>query len=297
MSGIINYGLQLLDGYHGLAGWRYMFIVQGTLAVALGVVTYFWIPALPDQPASTSLHFLSPVELDLARSRIQSDRADLQATPWSSRELLVFALDLKVWGFAALFFCQNVVSTALSYFLPQILQDGMGFSSGASIILTQPPYYWSAIPTLITSLFSDRLRLRGPFLVFNCACLIAGLAMLGYASAPATRYAGTFLATGAYVSNWAALSAFTQNNIVGQWKRSFTAAVVTMFNGAGGVAGSYIFKQQEAPKYGTAIAVGIGSQALMCAIVAGFTAWFWWANRKVSSKGVLQGVAGWKYTY
>ena len=36
------------------------------------------------------------------------------------------------------------------------------------------------------------------------------------------RYIGTFLATGAYVSNWAALSAFMANNVVGQWKRATT---------------------------------------------------------------------------
>ena len=73
--------------------------------------------------------------------------------------------------------------------------------------------------------------------------------MLGFTDQLSVRYVGIFLATGAYVSNWAALSTYWSNNVAGQWKRVFTAAVVTAFNGAGGVAGSYIFKQQESPRY------------------------------------------------
>lgn len=74
----------------------------------------------------------------------------------------------------------------------------------------------------------------------------------------AVRYIGTFLATGAYVSNWAALNAFQANNVAGQWKRAATSAAVTAFNGLGGVAGSYIVRSQEAPKYQTAVWVSIG---------------------------------------
>ena len=62
--------------------------------------------------------------------------------------------------------------------------------------------------------------------------------MLGFPSQVAVRYVGVFLATGAYVSNWAALSSYQANNVVGQWHRAVTAATVTAFNGLGGVAGS-----------------------------------------------------------
>lgn len=41
---IVNYGLNAgLDGRAGLAGWRYMFLVQGLIAMFFGVLTYFWI--------------------------------------------------------------------------------------------------------------------------------------------------------------------------------------------------------------------------------------------------------------
>ena len=43
-----------------------------------------------------------------------------------------------------------------------------------------------------------------------------------------------------------------------QWKRAVTAAAVTACNGLGGIAGSFIVRQNEAPRYITAIWVSIG---------------------------------------
>lgn len=126
--------------------------------------------------------------------------------------------------------------------------------------MTSKPYYYAAIPVLLTSLVGDRHRIRGPIITFNALVLIAGFLMFGLpvSKQVTVRYIGTFLATGAYVSNWAALNAFQANNVVGQWKRAATAAAVTACNGLGGVAGSYIVRQQEAPQYQTAVWVSIG---------------------------------------
>jgi hypothetical protein len=97
-------------------------------------------------------------------------------------------------------------------------------------------------------------------IVFNALILIVGFLMLGLPAATnvTVRYIGTFLATGAYVSNWAALNAYQANNIVGQWKRATVAAAVAASNGLGGIAGSFIVRSSEAPRYGTAVWVSIG---------------------------------------
>lgn len=257
-GGLVNYGLQKLSGHGGLEGWRWMFLVQGLVACLIGILTYWWMPMLPDSGYDRSFRFLSEDENKLACARIEDDRKDSTATPFTWKGVLRHSKDVKVYGFAVMFFLLNLVSTALSYFLPIILQGGMGFSTGKAIILNSPPYYYAIIPVLITSYISDRFSIRGPVIVFNSICLIVGFAMLGFTTQPAVRYVGTCLATGAYVSNWAALTAFYANNIAGQWKRVWTAAVVTAFNGAGGIAGSFIFRQEQAPRYITAIWTAIG---------------------------------------
>lgn len=211
---LVNFGLNRLDGRAGLAGWRWMFVVQGLCTCAVGVATYWWMVDFPER-SHRSFRFLTPDEAAVASRRIQSDRGDLLAHDFSPAKVLVHAADAKVWAFASLFFMQNIVSTALAYFVPVILENGLGHSPDAAIILSAPPYYYAVVPVLVSSWFADRFRIRAPVVVFNALCLVTGFAVLGFAANSGARYFGVFLATGAYVANWAALTAYQANNIVG----------------------------------------------------------------------------------
>jgi len=54
------------------------------------------------------------------------------------------------------------------------------------------------------------------------------------------------------------MSTTAELTLLRQWKRVFTAATTTAFNGAGGIAGAYIVKYNQAPKYPTAVWASIG---------------------------------------
>ncbi|KAJ9627301.1 hypothetical protein H2203_003763 [Taxawa tesnikishii (nom. ined.)] len=213
-GGIVNYGLNQLDGKGGLAGWRWMFLVQGLITCVLGIITYWWIVDFPEN-SRNSFMFLTQMEQEIAVARIQRDRGDVSPEKFTLGKVLKHAGDVQIYGFCCMFFLLNLVSTSLSYFLPIILQSGMGFSENQSILLSAPPYYYAVVPVIISSVVGDRFRLRGPVIVFNCLCLVVGFCMLGFADQVTVRYVGTYLATGAYVSNWAALNAYQANNIVG----------------------------------------------------------------------------------
>lgn len=134
---IVNYGLNHLNGKAGLAGWRWMYLVQGLITCILGVVTYWWMVDFPEN-AQHSFCFLTEREAHLAARRIQDDRADLVPEPFSWATMFAAFKDLKIYGFACMFFLLNLITTALAYFLPIILQSGMGFSSNAAILLATP---------------------------------------------------------------------------------------------------------------------------------------------------------------
>jgi len=296
-GGIVNFGLNQLDGKAGLKGWQYMYVVQGSITAFIGIITYWWMVDFPEN-SHRSFQFLNKSESEVASLRIQDDRGDVKPDPFTWRKVLIHAKGPKVYGFCLLYFLQNVVSTSLSYFLPIILQGGMGFSTNKSILLAAPPYYYAVIPAILSSLVGDYYQLRGPVIIFNCITLIAGFCMLGFTDQVTVRYIGTYLATGAYVANWAAMATYQANNIVGQWKRVFTAAAVTACNGAGGIAGSFIVRQQESPRYMTAIWISIGSHVMIMGIVGVFTVAFWRMNRgQRGGKKVLEGTEGFRYTY
>lgn len=291
-----------------------MFLVQGLIAIGMfhlsstpaqvtdrktviGFTVYWWIVDFPEN-SHKSFHFLTSEEQALAIRRISEDRGDVKAEEFSWGKCLIHFADPKLYGFCALLFLLNLVSTSLSYFLPIILQSGMGFSTDQAILLSAPPYFYAVIPVIISSIVGDRYQLRGLVITFNCICTIVGFCMLGFASQVTVRYVGTYLATGAYVSNWAAMNAYQANNIVGQWKRATFAAAITACNGLGGIAGAFIVRSEEAPRYMTAIWVSIGSHILIIVIVAMFTAYFWIANgRQRKGKALLEKTMDFRYTY
>jgi MFS family permease len=134
---IVNFGLNHLDGAANIAGWRWMYLVQGLVTCVLGVVTYWWMVDFPEN-SHRSFYFLSEREARVATRRIQDDRQDLVPEKFSWGTLLANFADLKIYGFACMFFLLNLVSTSMSYFLPIILQSGMGFDSNESILLSTP---------------------------------------------------------------------------------------------------------------------------------------------------------------
>lgn len=213
-GGIVNFGLNHLEGHGAFKGWQWMFLVQGLITCVLGFITYFWMVDFPEN-SHRSFWFLNKEESEIMASRINRDRGDVHADKFQWSKVLAHASDLKVWGFCVMFFLLNMVSTSMSYFLPTILHNGMNFSSDKSILLNAPVYYWAVVPALLSSFVSDKYSLRGPVITFNSIILIIGFCMIGFVDQVSVRYVGTFLATGSYVANWAALNAYQANNIVG----------------------------------------------------------------------------------
>ncbi|KAM0331310.1 hypothetical protein ACHAQA_002980 [Verticillium albo-atrum] len=59
-----------LDGVGGMAGWRWLFIVDGSISLPIAVAGYFLFPGLP---ASPRIWWLSEDEQALARRRMEDD--------------------------------------------------------------------------------------------------------------------------------------------------------------------------------------------------------------------------------
>ncbi|KAJ6060700.1 hypothetical protein N7444_002554 [Penicillium canescens] len=57
-----------LNEAHGLAGWRWLYIVCGCMTIPVGIATYF---LLPDTPFTTRVWYLSKSERDLAEERVR----------------------------------------------------------------------------------------------------------------------------------------------------------------------------------------------------------------------------------
>lgn len=70
-----------LDGRHGLAGWRWLFIINAIITLPLAFLGYFIWPGTPARPNRL---VLSKAELELARTRLERYGAKVQSSPFSA---------------------------------------------------------------------------------------------------------------------------------------------------------------------------------------------------------------------
>lgn len=122
--------------------------------------------------------FLSEGEYDFIIRRITTDRADVTIEAFNLKKYLSAGLDINIWAFGFIYYSTTTTAYAISYFLPIIYRQGMGFSLGASLCLFAPPYAAAGILMYVTSWVGDRYHIRGPILIFNAMLTIIGLPLM-----------------------------------------------------------------------------------------------------------------------
>ncbi|KAI9670888.1 MAG: hypothetical protein M1817_003773 [Caeruleum heppii] len=297
LAGILAYGLMQMQGLAGLGGWRWIFIMEGIITCLIGIAGYWLLVDFPDK-AHKSWRFLNDREIRFIINRVNKDRGDAAVEPFSMARFLVAGTDVKIWGFALIFFCITTVSYAIAYFLPIILRNGLGYSVAAAQCLVAPPYAFAAIVMYGTAWVGDKYHLRGPILIFNAVLALIGLPIMGFHKSNAVRYFGVFLTTAGANANIPASMAYQANNIRGQWKRAFCSASLVGLGGVGGIAGLLVFRSQDAPNYIPGIYACIACNLLIILLVACLSAYFVMANKRAARGGkLIEGLEGFRYTY
>jgi hypothetical protein len=89
----------------------------------------------------------------------------------------------------------------------------MGYSTKMTYILNFPPYALASIWMFVAAAVGDKLKVRGPILVFQACCIILGVSMMAFIHQPAARYVGVFLGVGAINANIPTIYSYQHNNI------------------------------------------------------------------------------------
>lgn len=283
----------------GLAGWRWIFILQGVITIVVGLIGWYFIVDFPELAATkgTSKKFLTEPEAAFVVARIEKDRHDAFPEEFKISKYLKNALDLKVWAFASLFGLTTTVTYAIAYFLPIILRSGMGFDVAMSQILIAPPYLYAAFVMYGMAWAGDKYHIRSPFVIANGVLALIGLGLLGYTKNVGVRYFGVFLATGAANANVPCVLTWQANNIRGQWKRALCSATLVGAGGIGGIIGGTVFREQDKPGYKPGILTCMLAAALIIVISLALDFKFMRANKRAAAGGkVIEGLQGFRYT-
>ncbi|OQV03095.1 hypothetical protein CLAIMM_08187 [Cladophialophora immunda] len=296
LSGVMAYGFMQMGGVGGYLGWTYIFVWEGVLTCAIALIGAYLIVDFP-QEAQNSRNFLTPDELAYVIRLLERDRRDAHHEPFSWGQFLRSGLDMKIWFFAILFFCSTMMAYSISFFLPIILNQKMGYGVGVSQVLSTPPNFFAAACMYFEAWLGDKYHIRGPIIFANALIAVCGLCLQAWSTAASTQYLGVFLVCAGSNSTIPTVMAYQANNIRGQWKRAFASASLITLGASGGIVGALVFRSQDSPQYLPGIYASLASCAIALAVVTGLMIYFRKKNKEVDSgQAVIEGLPGFHYT-
>ncbi|KAJ3857615.1 major facilitator superfamily domain-containing protein, partial [Lentinula lateritia] len=289
-SAILAYSFSKLAGKAGLAGWSWIFVIEGAVTILLGCVAWAFLPGFPDNNT-----FLNSEETRFILQRIEEDRGDSlpdTVTLWKAFEYLS---DWKIWIYGLMFLCATIPAYAIGFFITVIL-SGMGWDLEFALLLVQSsnPIAEFSMLTLLPECpplrLSDHFRSRAIFLAAQTILTLVGFTITGFVERPGWRYFGLFLGNAGSAGCVPGILAYSSNNIVSHSKRAVTTAIIISFGGLGGIIATTIFRQQDFPRYIPGISVTILCQALLLVLLGVLTLNFRFHNK--TKRNTLQSAMG-----
>lgn len=174
LGGLVSGALLGLHRDGGLAGWQWLFLLEGMPAVFLGMVVFF---QLQDYPKDA--RWLSPDERNWLEETLRQEEASRTAVQGNAPWWSVF-LNLPVLLLALVYFCLNTSSYAISLWLPSVVKSFSGHSNFVIGFLSAIPYLAAAVGMVLAGQHSDRTGERrwhvaGAALVASGALLLAAM--------------------------------------------------------------------------------------------------------------------------
>ena len=211
----------------GLAGWRWVFIIEGFPAVILGIITIFY---LTDRPKD-------------AKWLAEDERAWISAELEREKEFKKSKRTFSIWEafrhrnvllLAAGYFCAVTSAYGFNFWLPTILKGLSDYSNLQVSVISALPYCAGLLAMLVIGWSSDRTRERRWHTAFSLLAVSAGLFLSAIAAENAIPAIMFFCLAGAglyaYLPGfWAIPAAFLTE--------SAAAASIGLINSVGNLGG------------------------------------------------------------
>lgn len=246
-SGLISAGiLGGLDGKAGLAGWRWLFIIEGAMTVVVALAAVF---ILPDFPGNS--RFLSAAEREMAVNRLLLDAGtslspnDEDGTPMQG--LMMAIKDVKVW-ILAFMLTAVTVGVGFNQFFPTLVGT-LGYSKTVTLLLTAPIWFFAFLACLANGLHSDHTKERTFHIIGPLLLGIIGFIISSTTTSLGARFFALFIEASSYAGYTCVLGWIAPSIPTPKYKKAVALALINAFSQLGNISASYVFPKTYAPRY------------------------------------------------
>jgi ACS family tartrate transporter-like MFS transporter len=232
VGGPISGALLEMDGIGGLAGWQWLFLLEGLPAVALGFVV---LAVLTDRPEQA--RWLEPHERTWLAARLAAEHESVTARHGSTELRRAFA-DRRVWSLGLLYFALIIGIYAVSLWLPQIVAGLARMSTLTVGFVTAIPYLVASIGMVVVGRHSDRTGERRWHIAGPALAGALGFAASASLEHPALALASLSLAA---LGIWSALGPFwtVPPSFLAGTAAAGGIAIINSIGNLGGFVGPY----------------------------------------------------------
>jgi MFS transporter, ACS family, tartrate transporter len=104
------------NGFMGMNGWRWLFVIEGLPCILLGLVTLVYLTNYPDKAK-----WLEPQEREWLVNTLEAERRSLP--PVEHHSIISFLKDKRMWLMVGAYFWWNLGNLGLLFWLPTILKE------------------------------------------------------------------------------------------------------------------------------------------------------------------------------
>ncbi|KAK6836900.1 hypothetical protein PG987_007395 [Apiospora arundinis] len=277
ISNILAFGIAQIrntNSTSGWSGWRWIFLIEGLLTIAIGLICVWSDVGGPRKPPFCLLR----KRWSLMRTSSPASRPSV----WLPRSGSSWRTPLSyIWTALYVFTCTTLYSVAI--FAPSFIK---AFHREWTVPQIQgqvvPIFVVAAALCLVMGWAADRTNHRCGFALFGYIVTITGYAILRETDrfSPSVQLLGLyFVCMGTYTS-LTMVWALTCLNSATPFQKAFGSAFVIGVGNVGGFISAWIFRSSEAPHYTAGMTDGL----ILTCVAAGLTVVAWcyivWHNRK-----------------
>ncbi|TNY19435.1 putative MFS transporter [Rhodotorula diobovata] len=273
-GGLLASGLLKIDSIGPYRSWRCIFIVEGLITMAIGLIAWF---LMPDRPEACK--WLTDEERALAEVRIKSENVGQSQAIDTLRKKAVlqgiFAPSTLVVAVIFMFNNITVQGVGFLYVLsPTIVKTIYPNETTINLQLrTVPPYVVGAFVVLLTGYLSFKTRKRALYMVVCAPFVTIGYSLYISSMDPQVRYAAAFMvATGSFAFG-ALTTAWAAANVTSDSARAAAIGTVIMFGNCGGLISTWTFLPKDGPRYLPGNSFNLAGSVVMLVLTAGLWTW------------------------
>jgi sugar phosphate permease len=206
-----------LGGVAGLAGWQWLFLLEGLPSVAIGFIV---LTFLDDGPAAA--RWLTAPERDLLVARLEEDERAKRSTTGPRQTIAGAFTDPRIWLLCAVYFGVALGIYGISFWLPQIIEETITEDKFRIGLISMIPWLGAVVGMVWNGRHADR---TGERRWHTAAPAIIGGIALGASSVPG-------------VGGWAGIAALTVAAAgILSAASAFWSLPTAILSGAGAAAG------------------------------------------------------------